>query len=164
MTRSSAVYALFFGAVLFWCGYAANATHAQRFPYEAPRAPEFDRHGNYVEPSNQEPPRAVSEIDNPPEPPQARWERPEPQSNRRRRVQPSPKPAIAPSRTAVAPQPPRPPDCSQFPMMIATAQSRDQMRWIARQYLTCLLQRGWRMEQARQEVIRVIEGLRARAR
>jgi hypothetical protein len=42
-------------------------------------------------------------------------------------------------------------------MMIATAQSREAMQWHARQYLTCLLNRGWRMEQARQEVIRVIE-------
>ncbi len=48
-------------------------------------------------------------------------------------------------------------DCSQFPMLIARSRSDTEMQMTARQYLTCLIQGGWTMEQARDHVIRTIE-------
>jgi len=49
------------------------------------------------------------------------------------------------------------PDCSRYPMMIAQARSEQEMQNAARMYLTCLLQSGWSMEQARQHVITTVE-------
>ncbi len=48
-------------------------------------------------------------------------------------------------------------DCSEFPMMIARSRSDAEMQMTARHYLTCLMQGGWSMEQAREQVIRTIE-------
>jgi len=56
------------------------------------------------------------------------------------------------------------PDCSQFPMLIARSQSDAEMQLTARRYLTCLLQNGWNMEQAKQHVIRTIESTYAARR
>ncbi len=42
-------------------------------------------------------------------------------------------------------------------MMIAKARNENEMRRMARQYLTCLMQNGWNSEQARQQVINTIE-------
>lgn len=72
---------------------------------------------------------------------------------------------VGPSRAPVASVPPRgqgagmPPknDCSQFPMLIAQSKSETEMQMTARHYLTCLMQGGWSMEQAREQVIRTIE-------
>jgi len=57
--------------------------------------------------------------------------------------------------------PEEPPDCSQYPGMMSMARSQEELQWNARLYLTCLLKRGWMQDQARQEVIRVMESLRA---
>ena len=48
-------------------------------------------------------------------------------------------------------------DCSEFPMLIARSKSDTEMQMTARHYLTCLIQGGWTMEQAREQVIRTIE-------
>ncbi len=48
-------------------------------------------------------------------------------------------------------------DCSQFPMLIAGCRSETEMQMTARRYLTCLIQNGWNMDQARQHVISTIE-------
>ena len=48
-------------------------------------------------------------------------------------------------------------DCSEFPMLIARSRSDTEMQMTARHYLTCLIQGGWTMEQARDQVIRTIE-------
>jgi hypothetical protein len=48
-------------------------------------------------------------------------------------------------------------DCSQFPMLIANCRSEAEMQMTARRYLTCLIQNGWNMDQARQHVISTIE-------
>jgi hypothetical protein len=49
------------------------------------------------------------------------------------------------------------PDCSQYPMMIAQAQSEPERQMVARQFLTCLLRSGWTMEQAKNHVISTYE-------
>lgn len=74
-------------------------------------------------------------------------------------------PSMAPPQKPVASAPPsgvttgmRPrTDCSEFPMMIARSRSDTEMQMTARHYLTCLMQGGWTMEQARDQVIRTIE-------
>ncbi len=48
-------------------------------------------------------------------------------------------------------------DCSEFPMLIARSKSDMEMQMTSRHYLTCLMQGGWSMEQARDQVIRTIE-------
>ena len=48
-------------------------------------------------------------------------------------------------------------DCSEFPMLIARSKSDTEMQMTARHYLTCLIQGGWTMDQAREQVIRTIE-------
>jgi hypothetical protein len=48
-------------------------------------------------------------------------------------------------------------DCSQYPILIAGARSENEMQFTARRYLTCLVQNGWNEDQARQQVIRIIE-------
>ncbi len=48
-------------------------------------------------------------------------------------------------------------DCSEFPMLIARSRSDTEMQMTSRHYLTCLMQGGWTMEQARDQVIRTIE-------
>lgn len=48
-------------------------------------------------------------------------------------------------------------DCSQYPAIIANAKSEAEMQVTARYYLTCLMQDGWPMENARAQVIQTIE-------
>ncbi|MBI5251238.1 MAG: hypothetical protein HY912_17250 [Desulfomonile tiedjei] len=55
------------------------------------------------------------------------------------------------------PQPEERPDCSVYPMIIAQSKSEVEMQMASRRYLTCLLQNGWNMEQARMHVISTIE-------
>ncbi len=71
-----------------------------------------------------------------------------------RPTQPSPVASVAAQQPSQAQQRP---DCSAYPMMIAQARSEQEMQNAARMYLTCLLQIGWSMEQARQHVITTIE-------
>jgi hypothetical protein len=49
------------------------------------------------------------------------------------------------------------PDCSRFPMAIANARTRPEMRLAARRYLTCLIRNGWSQDAARKHVISLIE-------
>jgi hypothetical protein len=78
--------------------------------------------------------------------------------------QPAPYPK-APRQNPVASVPPAGPapgsrpqsDCSEFPMLIERSRSDTEMQMTARHYLTCLMQGGWTMEQAREQVIRTIE-------
>ncbi len=163
MTRMIAICA-FVGLLMSLGAVASKEAAGQRFPYEAPQAPEFDDRGNAIDSATDKKPSRDS------------------QSSRVRPVAPrTPIPASSsrtprvrselpqPPPTAATPnvppqQPQEPPDCSQFPGLIATAQAPNQMRWYARQYLTCLLKRGWRMPQAKQEVIRIIEASQRRGR
>lgn len=48
-------------------------------------------------------------------------------------------------------------DCSQYPALIANARSEAEMQMTARYYLTCLLQGGVPVENARAQVIQTIE-------
>ncbi|MBM3299241.1 MAG: hypothetical protein FJY85_04740 [Deltaproteobacteria bacterium] len=162
MDRRIGVYGVVAGLLILLC-VANDQVLAQRFPYEAPRAPEFDRNGNHIPSQRQESaptmgPIAPSRVA--PMAPEFRQREPvssyrvaPSQETATMASSPPPEPVPVPQQ----PQPQEPPDCSQFPMMISTAQTREAMQWNAKLYLTCLLQRGWRMEQARQEVIRVIE-------
>lgn len=156
--------------LLLWGGLG-DPVAAQRFPYEAPKAPEFDARGNYVEHEESESHAVARYSATRPEAPQA----PQPQRSARpyRYEPPSPQsqPTVAAARPPVAsvppaalPQPEEPPDCTQSLSMLTAARSQEELQWNARLYLTCLLKRGWMHEQAKQEVIRVIESLRASRR
>ncbi|MDQ7783713.1 MAG: hypothetical protein RDU20_12590 [Desulfomonilaceae bacterium] len=166
MIRVIAICA-FVGLLMSLGAVATEQAASQRFPYEAPQAPEFDDRGkpissgadddpepdyrpSGVRPTAPRTPPAVS----PPSPPPVR-------RDARRVPATAARPQVPDSQP---PQPQEPPDCSQFPGLIATAQDPNQMRWYARQYLTCLMKRGWRMPQARQEVIRIIEASQSRGR
>lgn len=64
---------------------------------------------------------------------------------------------LASKPTQSLPKPAQGVDCSQFPMLIANSRSEAEMQVTARRYLTCLIQNGWNMDQARQHVISTIE-------
>lgn len=157
-------------ALLLWGAFGDPAA-AQRFPYEAPKAPEFDGRGNYIdhEASGSQPVMRHSATR--PEAPQApqpqrsarpyRYEPPPPQSQPT--VASAPPPVVS-APPVPPPQPQGPPDCTQSLSMLTAARSQEELQWNARLYLTCLLKRGWMQEQAKQEVIRVIESLRASRR
>jgi len=163
MIRVIAICA-FVGLLISLGAVATKEAAAQRFPYEAPQAPEFDDSGNLVEsasvnkPSNDFQSSRVRPMA-PRTPLPASSSRPP-----RVRRDPPQLPAAASPPNVPMQQPQEPPDCSQFPSLIATAQAPNQMQWYARQYLTCLLKRGWRMPQAREEVIRIIEVSQRRGR
>ncbi|MEW6137375.1 MAG: hypothetical protein AB1733_04010 [Thermodesulfobacteriota bacterium] len=145
--------------VLLWGGLG-DLVSAQRFPYEAPKAPEFDSRGQYVEPETETSYPAVRQSTTRPDPPRS------PRVQRAPRpYTPEPAPPQSQPAVAAAPPPPpvpeEPPDCSQYPGMMSMARSQEELQWNARLYLTCLLKRGWMQDQARQEVIRVMESLRA---
>ncbi len=53
------------------------------------------------------------------------------------------------------------PDCSNYPMMLARAGSKQELQSVARHFLTCLLQSGWNMDSARKHVISTIETVKA---
>lgn len=152
-----------FAGLLMSLGAVATQNAAgQRFPYEAPQAPEFDDRGNPVDtaaekepsrnfqPSRVRAPRAPRAASAPPPPLDVTGPRRSPDS--------------VPPPNVPEQEPQGPPDCTQFPGLIASAQAPNQLQWYARQYLTCLLKRGWGMPQARQEVIRIIEASQRGAR
>jgi hypothetical protein len=163
---------------LFLAGaFVTQSVVAQDFPYSVPQAPEFDNRGNYVEAGSTDEPDAgqrqrsraypqvnenelrygeVKSYDRQDAPP-ARSRRRAPRAQNY-----NPPPPGPPAMASIQPPPPPPqmqerPDCSQYPMMIARAQSEPHMQTIARQYLTCLLKNGWTMDRARQQVIATIE-------
>ncbi len=163
---------------------AAPVAWGQDFPYAVPQAPEFDDHGKET-PADRTPAQSQKPTYHAPAPSAPRSQ-PAPQSSgamppsapQYRQTQPyqPQEPAPQPTRRSkkrsqqqreyAGPPPGAPqqqpqqnvrPDCSQYPMAIARAQSEPQMQDIARSYLTCLLQNGWQMDQARQQVITTIE-------
>ena len=163
---------------LFLAGaFVSQSVVAQDFPYSVPQAPEFDNRGNYVEAGSTEEPDAGYRQRSRPYPqvnenelrygdvkPYAPQDAsPAPSRRRAPRSQGYVPPSPGPPAMASTPPPPPPPqmqerpDCSQYPMMIARAQSEPDMQMIARQYLTCLLKSGWTMDRARQHVINTIE-------
>ncbi|MBI5569952.1 MAG: hypothetical protein HY914_08415 [Desulfomonile tiedjei] len=159
-----------------------QAAYSQDFPYQVPQAPEFDRQGNTAELSQQDPPpstwnrTAPRPLTSPPQSVEPRSETGQPKPRVQRtlprasyaptapeprslpvphpRVQGPPKPS-SPQQANVQPQ--GPPDCSQFPMLIAQARSEEDMRFQARMYLTCLIHSGLPEDQARKHVISTIE-------
>ncbi|MGC8602447.1 MAG: hypothetical protein ACP5VS_02020 [Desulfomonilaceae bacterium] len=70
-----------------------------------------------------------------------------------------PSQVASPTRQNAPVQQPRMVDCSQYPGLIANARSEAEMQITARYYLTCLLQQGWLMENARTQVIQTIEAV-----
>lgn len=70
---------------------------------------------------------------------------------------PTPPPVAAYPPPGAPSQTPERSDCSEFPVLLATARSESEMQFTARRYLTCLMQNGWNMDQARQQVINIIE-------
>ncbi|MDQ1238383.1 MAG: hypothetical protein QG577_568 [Thermodesulfobacteriota bacterium] len=67
------------------------------------------------------------------------------------------KPSTAPPATKPQPQTKERQDCSQFPILIANSRSEAEMQFTARRFLTCLMDNGWNADQARQQVINIIE-------
>jgi hypothetical protein len=169
------------GFLVLVASFQSSAVHSQDFPYIVPQAPEFDGRGNQVDaqPGYPEGPRkrsrhrpdsysANDQADfrsvrpyNPQEPsvpaaavrpsmpanvPPPRYESPPPQSAPVASIPQQP-PAAAQQR----------PDCSRYPMMIAQARSDQEMQMAARMFLTCLMQSGWPMEQAKDHVVKTIE-------
>jgi hypothetical protein len=159
---------------------------AQDFPYSVPQAPEFDRRGNHIEsaPGDNYAPRKRSRSHSKhrshsnetnlssvrpysPNGPQPMVAPPQhypaaPPPGYAARPAPTPSPQHTQTRhPPVAKHPPAAtqgrPDCSRYPMMIAQARSDAEMRGAAQMYLTCLLNSGWNMEQARNHVIMTIE-------
>ncbi len=151
---------------------------AQDFPYSVPKAPEFDNRGNHLDTGSTQP------LDSRHRRHSRRYQQQNSNSLRYGSVKPYvPKmllqlprangrrglTSITSSRVLQqwhpepAYQPPPPPqvqqrpDCSRYPMMIARARTEPEMQMTARLYLTCLLDSGWGMDQARQQVINTIE-------
>lgn len=171
------VAAVLAGVLVLAGAFVSQGVVAQDFPYSVPQAPEFDNRGNYVEPGSAEAPDTgrrprsrhypqVNENELRYGEVKSYASQDVPPSHSRRR---SPRaqgyaspPPRSPTMASNPPPPPPPqmqerPDCSQYPMMIARAQSEPDMQMIARQYLTCLLKNGWTMDQARLHVINTIE-------
>lgn len=67
------------------------------------------------------------------------------------------KPSPPPTPSQPQPQATERQDCSQFPLLIASSRSEGEMQFTARRYLTCLMQNGLNADQARQQVINIIE-------
>lgn len=151
----------------------------QEFPYQAPKAPEFDSSGKYVTPgargisANNQQSRPVRRTAARPDPKPQPRSQPRPISSTPPRgmyasnnVPASPQPrATAVSNRApqpVQPQVQRKPDCSEYPMRIANAKTKAEMQQIARYYLGCLVNNGWPQESARQQVITTIQGVYGR--
>ena len=170
------VAAVLAGVLVLAGAFVSRCVVAQDFPYSVPQAPEFDNRGNFVEPGSTEAPDAGRRPRSRPYPQlnenELRYGEvksylpqdapPAPSRRRAPRAQGYTPPPPGPPTMASNPPPPPPqmqerPDCSQYPMMIARAQSEPDMQMIARQYLTCLLKSGWSMDQARQHVITTIE-------
>jgi len=157
---------------------------AQDFPYAVPQAPEFDGTGNPMRAEPREQPYSnrksqsyrpgsvenAAPVNYPSDRSYVRQEAapraPEPTAAPPVSGYPAPPPRV-PTQAAARPQqqPPAPQrpqvqersDCSQFPMLIARSQSDAEMQITSRRYLTCLLENGWNMDQARQQVINTIE-------
>jgi hypothetical protein len=165
------------GFLLLAASFQSGADHSQDFPYAVPQAPEFDGRGNqidaqpgysegarkrsrhrpdYYSPNDQADFRSVR--------PYNPQESPVPAAAVRPSIPPqgyeSPPPQSAPV-ASIPQQPPaaaqQRPDCSRYPIMIAQARSEQEMQTAARMFLTCLLQTGWNMDQAKAQVIRTIE-------
>jgi hypothetical protein len=176
---------MFRTGVVFWLvGFvvlcSALPGDAQVFPYSAPQAPEFDQNGNPMPPgrveSVQPDPQAGSQpqqnvaprdqVDYRSVRPYAPQDQASASPGSRRSKRASNQGQYIPPNRAVpssAVPPPQPqagarPDCSQFPMLIARSQSEAEMQMTAKRYLACLLQNGWQMDQAKQQVIATIEG------
>jgi hypothetical protein len=170
MFMSIRFFLIVVGVVVLSAG-SGDPAAAQRFPYEAPKAPEFDGRGNYIGPEGAGSHPVFRQSATRPEAPQAprpqrtvrpyRYEPPPPQS---RPTVAAARPPVASGPPVALPQPEEAPDCTQSLSMLTAARSQQELQWNARLYLTCLLKRGWMPQQAKQEVIRVIESLRASRR
>ncbi len=142
-----------------------SATGRSRRRYRAPSAPPVaPSSGNYRRPRPYAPPPSEELVyPQPMNPPAPQYAQP---PQRPRAVAPVPQrpPAVASAPpTGAVPSsvqqqgPPRTPDCSGYPMLIANARSDAEMQTAAREYLTCLMMNGWPQEQAKKHVIGVIE-------
>ncbi len=163
------------GLLLITAGVFCGEAFCQSFPYSVPQAPEFDSYGNSRGLDRQEgpppakhPPRRssgpVSEKKHnyrevrpyAPQPAEAPLP-PPPRPAVPGRYAPTPPPNTASGPPMGPPQAQERPDCSQYPMLIANAQSQQEMQMTARLYLTCLMKNGWGQDQAKQHVIATIE-------
>jgi hypothetical protein len=169
------------GFLLVAASFRSGAVHSQDFPYVVPQAPEFDGRGNQVDaqPGYPESPRKRSKhrpdsysTNDQADFRSVRPYNPQESSVPAAAVRPSmpahvppPRyespPAQGPPVASIPQQPPaaaqQRPDCSRYPIMIAQARSDQEMQIAARMFLTCLLQTGWNMDQAKAQVIRTIE-------
>ena len=68
-------------------------------------------------------------------------------------------PSPGPKQNRAPTQQPKRVDCSQYPVMIAQARSEAEMQITARYYLTCLMQNGVPMENAKAQVIQTVEAV-----
>jgi hypothetical protein len=184
MSRTGMVFGCL-GLLLLCCLFFRTPTQAQDFPYAVPQAPEFDT-GNSAPPPeptiSESRPRSRKHrrtqdldyrsvrpyVQEPQAVPAARPYAPQPEIMEppQQMANPTvastpPPPRPMPQRMPMPQQPvqgsQRPPDCSQFPVLIAQSKSESEMQMTARMYLTCLLKSGWQMEQAKQQVIATIE-------
>lgn len=181
MNRCYGVLTFFFLALL---GVGAfDHAGSQDFPYLAPAAPEFDNSGHQTRgpaKSNNEQtigpkitpltPEAIRNFGFAPpsqdhadqdssKPPSTKHSAPSNTQSRPSVRQDTSKPTPGPGQNRGPAQQPRRVDCSQYPAMIANARSEAEMQITARYYLTCLLQDGWPMENARAQVIQTIEAV-----
>jgi hypothetical protein len=166
-------------SLLFMVGVlVADPASSQQFPYAVPEAPEFDSEGNHVEQGvrakkqkrrslRRRGPRSGSRyaVNNNAPQPRVRTRAPAAPVAPRSGVSPRPayrRPAVPAQPVVSRPTPPpnqvrRRQDCSRYPMMIANSRSEAQMRMTARQYLTCLINDGWNMDQAKTQVVSTIQ-------
>lgn len=156
------------------CFLSLVPASAQEFPYQAPRAPEFDSSGNYrssgapqkkrIRTANRQTqpaprssrgrsapkPRPIS-----PKPPGATY------ASHNSGPGPQPRAVTASNRPAQrrAPSAAARPSCSEYPARLANAKSQAEMQQIARYYMGCLMKNGWSQQQAKNQVITTIEGV-----
>jgi hypothetical protein len=169
---------------MFLCG---NCVFAQNFPYAVPQAPEFDERGRTFQNAPDNSPREISPPPMVPQTRQSNAPKDKMDFRNVRPYTQQEQPQYEPEMNQVpnysqpmqqAPQQKRTrkpqeqyqnpatqqqmqsagrPDCTQYPMLIARSQSEAEMQMTAKKYLSCLLENGWQMDQAKQHVIATIE-------
>jgi hypothetical protein len=174
---------LIFLFLALWGVGAFDYAESEDFPYLVPVAPEVDNGGPQIrgpgKSNNNEKkgpritpltPEAIKNFDFAPpthdyeapvasKPPSTKQGTPSRSLSRPAVDRDAPRPTRGPRQHGTPAQQPNRVDCSQYPAMIANARSEAEMQITARYYLTCLLQNGWPMENAKAQVIQTVEAV-----
>lgn len=126
-------------------------------PKLSPITPEAMKNFGFAPPSNNAEEQVVSNQPSSNYPPPSTNGSAPSQTPPRSTVRRDPSPTAGPRQQNGPTQQPARVDCSQYPAIIANAKSEAEMQVTARYYLTCLMQDGWPMENARAQVIQTIE-------